>query len=112
QCQRADAVQAFNQFHPFMATSYLMIGGTSPRTWATELAARGVISWDGDTPFSDSQGQPGLRWSYSPDDRMSALELGEYVGKRLWGRPAKWAGDTTFKTKPRVFGLVYDQNWD
>jgi hypothetical protein len=39
------------------------------------------------------------------------LNLAQYVGRRLAGHPARWAGDTTLKVKPRVFGLLYPDTW-
>jgi hypothetical protein len=110
--QRADAVAAYNKYKPFLATGYLAIGGTTPTTWSNELAARGVITWDEVVPFDEAHAQPGLRWGYNPDDRMSALHLGEYVAKRLSRRPAKWAGDPAMQPQTRSFGLIYDDLWD
>jgi hypothetical protein len=110
--QRADAVAAYNKYKPFMSTTFLAFGGVTPLTFSTEMAARGVITWDEYVPFAAAHAQPGLRWSYNPDDRLSALSLGEYVGKRLVGRPAKWAGDPTMQPQKRSFGLIYDDAWD
>jgi len=110
--QRADAIEVYNKHKPFIAASFMNIGGFTPHVWATEMAARGVISWDEVVTFKASHSQPGFRWGYNPDDRMSALQLGEYVGKRLKGRPAKWAGDPTLRVQDRKFGLVFDDVWD
>ena len=110
--QRADAIDVYNKYKPFIATSFMNIGAFTPLVWATEMAARGVISWDEVVPFDQAQAQAGFRWGYNPDDRMSALQLGEYVGKRLKGRPAKNAGDPALKVQERKFGLVYDDVWD
>ena len=110
--QRADAIQVADQIEPFLASSYLLIGSTTPTVWATELAARGVISWDETVPFADAHAQPGYRWGYDPDDRLTAISLGDYIGRRLAGRPAIFAGDASLKTSTRKFGVVYDQSFD
>jgi hypothetical protein len=110
--QRADAVQVANDVHPFIATSFLTFGGATPRTWATELAARGVVSWDPDTSYAETHSQAGFRWGFEPDDLLSALHVGEYTGKRLWGHPAKWSGNLGENVKTRKFGIIHDKSWD
>jgi hypothetical protein len=110
--QRADAVQAYNTYHPFMQTTFLGSGTATPLTWSTELSARGVISYDNLVPFAAAHAQPGLRWSFAHDDRLNAMHVGEYVGKRVARRPAKWAGDAALQVQTRSLGLVYDDVWD
>ena len=48
----------------------------------------------------------------TPDERTLAVQVAEYVGKRLAARPAKWAGDATMQPKQRTFGLIYPEGWD
>ena len=45
-------------------------------------------------------------WGVQPDCERIALQYAEYVGKRLAGRPARFARDPLFTAAPRVFGLM------
>jgi hypothetical protein len=37
-------------------------------------------------------------------------DVAEYIGKRLWNRPAKWAKDITYQKKNRVLGTYVPDN--
>jgi hypothetical protein len=39
------------------------------------------------------------------------LNLAQYAGRRLVGKPARWAGQTEYKVAPRKFGLIYPDTW-
>jgi hypothetical protein len=108
QSQEADAINVV-AMHPFLVTDILDIGGTATRTFDTDVAAHGIIVWSADVNYADAHAQPGFRYAEDPDDYMYALQIGEYVGKRLTGRLAQWAGDTVLQHQTRSFGLVYDQ---
>jgi hypothetical protein len=55
---------------------------------------------------------PPMIWSSLPSINLYAKHTAEYIGKRLAGKPAKFAGDELnpsqgFRTKTRKFGLIY-----
>jgi hypothetical protein len=109
--QNADAIQVLDQYHPFAVTTIGTIGGTGLPTFDTTIAAHGVIDWAANVSYSAAQAQAGYRWAYNPDDRLWALELGQFIGKELAGHPAIWAGDSLFHTQTRKFGLIYDDEF-
>lgn len=45
-------------------------------------------------------------WDVQRNADQVLYEVAEYIGKRLAGRPARFAGDESFHTKERVFGLI------
>ena len=106
--QRADAIKVATQIKPFLSTT----ANNSVRTYSTELAARGIVNFDNNVSWKDTQLQAPYRWGVQNDDRTTVMHVAEYAGKRLLNRPAQWAGDATMKTKPRVFGVVYPDAWD
>ena len=105
--QRADAIKVATS-KPFMVTT----GSAIVPTFSAELAARGIVTYDYSVPWKESQAQAPLRWAATPDERTLAVQVAEYVGKRLAGRVAKWAGDATMQVKQRTFGLIYPEGWD
>src|SRR3954463_11545500 len=107
----ADAAQMADK-HPF-AVIEGNAAGAMPTVLAQELSAPGVMCL---CPNSLSH----QFYVENPDVMATGLPTGtdycnfaaEYVGKRLAGRNAKFAGDELnpiqgFKNKPRVFGLMY-----
>jgi hypothetical protein len=85
-----------------------------PEILARELARRGVVCICTVSPSTRFYRElppyifgPGL-----PPGTLYAGHISEFVGKRLNGRKAKWAGDELnpvqdYRSKPRRFGLVY-----
>ena len=91
--------------------AFAVIGG--PKVLGQELAARGVICicTVGLSSQFYKENPPYIFGSLPTADEV-ALHTGEYIGKRLKGKPAQWAGDENapaqgFKTKERKFGLIY-----
>jgi hypothetical protein len=100
---KADAVDIATRIKPFA------VFGAS-RTVATELAARGILCM---CTVSEPRGyykqvQPYV-WGTLPDAEEYFQHFAEYIGKRLAGKPAKWAGElpATMRTTERKFGLIY-----
>jgi hypothetical protein len=49
-------------------------------------------------------------WHYLMECERISYQVGEYIGKRLNGRNAKWAGEATFRATPRKFGIYVPDN--
>lgn len=49
-------------------------------------------------------------WGTLMECERIAHQVAEYMGKRLVGRPAKWAKDAAYKTQTRVFGTYVPNN--
>lgn len=78
-----------------------------------ELARRGVIGFaeQGDY-YSGSwmaENRPYM-WGTRGDGTLLMRMAAEFACKSLWGRNARWAGDPTFQTSPRKFGIVFNDN--
>ena len=87
----ADAETIARDIEPFV-----VLGGTLlTNAFADTLAARGVMCW------VCSPGQPDAFyddhapyvWDLLKNPEQNGLMVNEYIGKRLAGRPAKFAGD-------------------
>lgn len=101
----ADAETIANDLRPFA-----VIGGpATTNAFAETLAARRVIC------ISCTPGQPNafyeandpFVWDLLKNPEQNGLMVNEYIGKRLAGRPARWAGDPAMRTRERVFGALY-----
>ncbi|TFH15303.1 MAG: hypothetical protein E4H05_08420 [Acidimicrobiales bacterium] len=102
---RADAVRIAEDFEPFA-----VLGGPGlTSAFADELAARDILC------VSCTPGQP-ASWYAERDPNVWGLGISaqqarthatEFIGKQLVGKNAEHAGDETFQTQPRKFGLVY-----
>ncbi len=103
---RADAAEIATTIKPFAVW-----GG--PKVFGVELASRGIICICTVTLSSEFyQALPPNIFGALPTSTEYAQHLGEYVGKKLAGRNAIFAGDEldatqNYKTKKRVFGLIY-----
>lgn len=104
---RADAIADFNKHQPFA-----VITGSAGCDYQYQMALRGVVSICSSdiTQAKVKQAAPFL-WSSPCCSVLTAEQFmvasSEYIGKRLKGRPAKWAQDPVFKTQPRKFGWLY-----
>lgn len=105
--QRADATEIANDIQPFAAVSNSSTGAFP--VWEAELAARGVVVFGWVQSWEDQQAQPGYRWSFFLDDRLRLTHTAEYIGKRLAGSPARWAGDEALQDQERKFAVVYSE---
>ena len=84
-----------------------------PKVLAQELAQRGVVCIC--TASLSSQfynQQPAVHLQLAADEDEYAAHVGEYIGKRLKGKKAQWAGDDVnpaqgYRTMTRKFGLIY-----
>jgi hypothetical protein len=99
--QRADAI-AVAARKPFITINAPTIGPV----FDTEIANRGVINIGWNVSQSIGERQAPYRYGEQPDFDTGVAVAGEFVGKSVAGRPAKWAGDTTMNGKPRRVGLV------
>lgn len=109
--QRADAVNIIGM-HPFAVCCVL--GASSEEILATSVAHAGILVMEAaSAPLKDTLAYPGYIWgaSVAPND-INMYAMSDYAGKKLVGKPAKWAGDATQHVQKRVFGLVYPNTWN
>jgi hypothetical protein len=113
EAMKADAVKIANDIKAFG-----VIDGAPdapiPPILARELAQRGVvcICTTSLTSRFYNESPPYTFGSGLPTADEYAIQVGEYIGKRLNGRKAIWAGDEVFpaqqyRSKTRKFGLIY-----
>ena len=102
---RADAVEIAEEFDPFMVWS----GPALTNAFAEELSAREI-------PCINCQVAPTQEFYEEADPyvvgvtastEQNQIHVAEYIGKRLAGDPAIYAGDEELQSQERVFGLVY-----
>ena len=75
-------------------------------------AEKGLVVFGAAAYFSESWYDKWSPYVYNTTmscDRISALNA-EYIGKRLAGKPAKWAGDPELAKSPRKFGTYVPDN--
>ena len=108
---KADAIKVATEVKAFVSF------GDPNNTYVNELAARGVLClctvsqpaefYVERDPFVISSGLMASTFGY--------VHRAEYIGKRLWGKEAKWALDADLKAPlqpQRSFGLVYYETAD
>lgn len=106
EAMKADAIKIASDIKPFA-----VIGG--PKVFGEELVSRGVICICTVSLTSDFyNSHPPYFFGSLPTLTEYSINVAEYLGKRLKGKNAKWAGDEHnptqgFKSKPRRFGLIY-----
>lgn len=106
---RADAVRVATDIKPFLVT---VNAGAAVEIFSAEMAARGAVVINQNAPWASTQKQAPFRWASTADERTVITHFAEYAGKRLTGKPARWAGDLAFQNRERKFGLVYPDDWD
>ena len=103
---RADAVQIAQEIQPFAVFD----GPWLTSAFADELAAQGVlhISLLGGSQEPDyyAEADPYM-FQIGISPRQGREHVAEYIGRRLAGRPAEYAGDQAQTRQERRFGLVY-----
>ncbi|MEY2418762.1 MAG: hypothetical protein QOG90_1442 [Actinomycetota bacterium] len=100
---KADATTIATHIKPFAVW-----GG--PKVFGAELASRGVVCVCTVTLSSEFYTSlPPYIWGSLPTSTEYAQQLGEYIGKKLNNRPAKFVGQgwTAPQTAKRKFGLIY-----
>lgn len=108
--ERADAIKIAD-LKPFAV--WTPEGGSAVLVLNQELANRGIVVITANVPAKNSLVRPGYIWGATlPPNDPNLPQTAEYVGKRLLGKPAKWAGDPTLAAQPRKFGLIYPDDWD
>ncbi len=104
---RADAVDIATTIKPFA------VWAGAIKVLGAELASRGIVCICTVTLSSEFyQALPPSIFGALPTSTEYAQMVAEYIGKKLLGRNAKFAGDEldatqNYKTKKRVFGLIY-----
>jgi hypothetical protein len=102
---RADAVTIAEEIQPFAVLG----GPLLTPAFADELAAREILCI-GCTPSQDPDfylERAPYVWGVGNNALQGNTHLAEYLGKRLAGSPAEYAGDSALQTQTRKFGIVY-----
>jgi hypothetical protein len=77
-----------------------------------DLAARHIITIGTGVPVAESLRLAPYEWGASRiTDKAVAVDAATYVGRRLAGLPARWAGDPSYTRRTRKLGLVYSTSW-
>jgi hypothetical protein len=105
---RADGIKIAEDLKAFAVIEGTPDSGI-PKVLAKELAQRGVICMCTSTLTSDfyKENPPYIFGTGLPSSTEYAIHMAEFIGKRLAGRNAKWAGDVAYRTQKRKFGLLY-----
>ena len=111
EAMKADAQKIANEIKPFAVITGDPAAGI-PNVLARELAQLGVACACGAGSAEYYAELPPLLFGALPTSSEYAAQTAEYVAKKLWGKPAEYAGDEelptqTFKDDTRKFGLLY-----
>ena len=106
--QRSDALKVA-ELKPFIVIDATDQSLGMP-VFESEIARRKIIVNGAALTTKAALAQAPYRWSTSQDDTASIYLAGEFVGKTLSGKKAKWAGDAGLRSQPHAFGLVYPQD--
>ena len=91
-------------------TPFMVIGGPLlTNAFADTLAAREIMCWNC-TPGQSSawyERHAPYVWDLQKNPQQGGMMVNEYIGKRLMGRPAIYAGDPAMHTTQRVFGSLH-----
>ena len=108
--QRADAIKIASM-KPFA----VLASGTSLNqdTMVAELAAREILvcCYTAITLPKAKALAPYLWGTILGSPEAFEFNFAQYVGTRLNGKNARWAGQTEYQVQPRKFGLVYPDTW-
>lgn len=108
---KADALKVATEIKAFASLFDPSINAGGSYAYVDELVARGVpcIFCTYAQPTDDYLTWAPYVWPPTMTYHQSADLVAEYIGKRLWGKKAKWAGDPLYLTRDRTLGLVeYD----
>ncbi|MDQ3944987.1 MAG: hypothetical protein M3357_07550, partial [Actinomycetota bacterium] len=101
---RADAIRVATEIKAFASWG----GPIATTAYADELAARKVLCiCTVSQPIEYYTARAPYVISTLMGSTQGYLHRAEYVGKRLAGRPARYAGDVFLAQQPRKFGLLY-----
>jgi hypothetical protein len=101
----ADATAVVDDLHPFAS-----IGGPAlTPAYANELARRHVLCIGCGVALPDAlyQADAPYLWGTEPTPEELAQNLGDYITRRLVGRPAAHAGEADLASATRTFGVVH-----
>lgn len=110
---RSDAIRIARDMQAFAVIEGTPDAGI-PKVLAQALAAEGVICMC-TSSFSSQfykDNPPYIFGTGLPTSTDYAMHIGEFIGKRMWGKSAKWAGDELnprqgYRLKERVLGLLW-----
>jgi ABC-type branched-subunit amino acid transport system ATPase component len=102
---RADAVRIAEDIQPYMVWG----GPALTSAFADELAALGVpcLSCTPGQPIEWYQERAPHVWAIDASGQQKQTHAAEFISKQLTGKPAEFAGDASFQSTPRRFGLLY-----
>ena len=111
EAMKADALRIAEEIKPFAVISGDPAAAI-PNVLARELAQLGVVCICGGGSSEFFTELPPLLFGSLPTTTEYAMQSAEYIAKKLWGRPAAFAGDEqfpaqTFRDDQRKFGLIY-----
>ena len=99
---RADAIRIADEEGAFG------VWGASNNTMTDELVARGVMCFcTVSQPIENYLRWAPYVWTTLLASTQGYMLRAEYVGKKLFGEKAQWAGDPLFQQQERSFGIMY-----
>lgn len=100
---RADAIDVATKIKAFASFS------AANNAYIDELAARGVMCFVCaiQQPNEYYESRAPFNWSTLMSSTQLYTHTAEYMGKRLAGKPAQFAGDPLIAQKERAFGLIW-----
>ena len=107
QAMRADAVHIAQDIGAFAVIAY-----GEPQAFDEEAVAQGLICIPCglSPPRAFYESARGLAFGGYPPNEVYYEHMAEYIGKRLAGKNARWAGDPLFQNQRRRFGLIWVEN--
>ena len=111
EAMKADAQKIANEIQPFAVITGDPAAGI-PNVLARELAQLGIVCACGAGSAEFYAELPPLLFGALPSSSEYAAQAAEYIAKKLWGKPAEYAGDEQIPTQSyrddvRKFGLLY-----
>jgi len=99
---RADAIKVADELGAFAVI------GAPNNTFVDEVVARGVMCMcTVSQPIENYLRWAPYVWTTLLASTQGYLHRAEYIGKRLTGQKAQWAGDVLFQQQDRKFGIIY-----
>jgi hypothetical protein len=66
-----------------------------------------LFGWNEDVPLETYEANRPYMWSFAPDQTTETVWSGEFICRKLRGRPARFTTDPLLLGKPRKFGLIF-----